>query len=101
MLVLANPPHPGDFIRTEVIEAGGLTVTGAAEALGISRSALSAFLNGRANLSPEMAIRIEKAFGLKMEILMRMQSAYDIAQARRMAKRIRGVRRHSIIAVAR
>jgi antitoxin HigA-1 len=82
-------PHPGDFIRTEIIEPAGLSVTAAAAALQVSRPALSALLNGRADLSGDMALRIEKAFGVKMDTLMRMQSAYDIAQTRRREKEIR------------
>jgi antitoxin HigA-1 len=79
---LKNPPHPGSFIRSEIIEANGLNVTSGAVVLGVTRPALSNLLNERANLSPEMALRIEKAFGVKMDTLMRMQNAYDIAQAR-------------------
>jgi len=85
---MKNPPHPGDFIRTEIIEAAGLTVTAAAHALRVSRPALSSLLNCNADLSGEMALRIEKAFGVKMDTLMRMQSAYDIAQTRKRASRI-------------
>ena len=80
---MLNPPHPGAFVRTEVIEPLGLTVSGAATALGVSRPALSALLNGRAGLSGTMALRIEKAFGVRMDTLMRMQASYDIAGARR------------------
>ena len=76
------PPHPGDFIRTEIIEPAGLTVTAAAAVLHVSRPALSSLLNCKADLSGEMALRIEKAFGVKMDTLMRMQSSYDIAQTR-------------------
>ncbi len=79
---LKNPPHPGSFVRSEIVEAHGLSVTDAARALGVTRPALSAFLNGRASLSPEMAVRLEKAFGVSLETLMRMQNSYDIAQAR-------------------
>jgi addiction module HigA family antidote len=86
---MKNPSHPGGFIRTEIFDPLGLSVTEAALALGVTRPALSAFLNERASLSPEMAIRIEKAFGLKLETLMRMQNAYDIAQARRRAPSIK------------
>jgi addiction module HigA family antidote len=75
-------PHPGDFIRTEIIQPAGLSVTAAAAALDVSRPALSSLLNGKADLSGEMALRIEKAFGVKMDTLMRMQSSYDIARAR-------------------
>ena len=84
-----NPPHPGDFIRTEIIQPAGLTVTDAAKALQVSRPALSSLLNGKANLSGDMALRIEKAFGVNMDTLMRMQSSYDIAETRKREKEIR------------
>src|SRR2546427_5868573 len=90
---MKNPPHPGDFIRTEIVEAAGLSVTAAAAALHVSRPALSSLLNRKADLSGEMALRIEKAFGVRMDTLMRMQGAYDIAQARKDAGKIR-VRRY-------
>ncbi len=80
---LKEPAHPGVFVKHEVLKPLGLSVTDAAEVLGITRPALSALLNERAHLSPEMAIRIEKAFGVSMETLMRMQNSYDIAQARK------------------
>jgi len=80
---LKEPAHPGGFVRHEVLKPLGLSVTEAADALGVTRPALSALLNERAQLSPEMAIRIEKAFGVSMETLMRMQNSYDIAQARK------------------
>ena len=86
---MKNPPHTGDFIRTEIIEPSGLTVTAAAKLLQVSRPALSSLLNQRADLSAEMALRIEKAFGLRMETLMAMQTAYDIAQARKGEKLIK------------
>ena len=79
---LKNPAHPGGFVKHEIIEPLGLSVTAAAEVLGVTRAALSALLNERANLSPEMALRIEKAFGVSMDTLMRMQNSYDIAQTR-------------------
>ena len=79
---LKNPPHPGGFVRTEIIEALGLSVTAAAAVLGVTRAALSAFLNERSSLSPEMALRIEKGFGVSMDTLMRMQMRYELAQAR-------------------
>jgi addiction module HigA family antidote len=65
-----------------------LSVTDAALALGVTRPALSKFLNGRASLSPEMALRLEKAFGIAMDVLMRMQSSYDIAEARKREQKI-------------
>jgi addiction module HigA family antidote len=96
---MKNPPHPGDFIRTEIIEPAGLSVTAAAAALKVSRPALSSLLNGKANLSGEMALRFEKAFGVRMETLMRMQSSYDIAQTRKRERQI-NVKRISARATA-
>jgi len=87
--MMMSPAHPGGFIKTEIIEPLAISVTEAAIALGVTRPALSAFLNERSSLSPDMAIRIEKAFGLKLETLMRMQNAYDIAEARRRASSIK------------
>ena len=86
---MKRPPHPGNFIRTEITEPAELTVTEASAALGVSRPALSSLLNGKASLSGEMALRIEKAFGVKRDTLMRMQSACDIAQTRKLEKQIR------------
>jgi addiction module HigA family antidote len=82
-LRLRRAAHPGGFVKHEVLQPLGLSVTDAADVLGVTRPALSALLNERAHLSAEMAIRIEKAFGVSMEALMRMQNSYDIAQARR------------------
>ena len=79
---MARPAHPGQFLRMEVIEPLDLSVTRAAKVLGVTRPALSALLNGRAALSSDMALRVEKAFGLKMDTLLRMQTAYEIAEAR-------------------
>ncbi len=92
---LKNPPHPGDFIRTEIIQPAGLSVTAAAAALHVSRPALSNLLNSSADLSGDMALRIEKAFGVKMDTLMRMQASYDIAQTRKREKKIRVQRIHA------
>jgi len=80
---LKNPPHLGEFLKEDVILPLGLSVTEAAKVLGVSRSALSKLLNEGSRLSPEMALRIEKAFGLSMDTLMRAQNSYDIAQARK------------------
>lgn len=80
---MAEPVHPGEFIRTEVLGPYGLSVKEAANVLGVVRPTLSALLNTRASLSAEMALRIEKAFGVSMDTLMRMQNSYDIAQARK------------------
>ncbi len=85
---MKNPPHPGDFIRTEIIEPAGLSVTAAAAVLQVSRPALSNLLNSKADLSGDMALRVEKAFGVKMDTLMRMQANYDIAQTRKREKEI-------------
>jgi antitoxin HigA-1 len=86
---MKNPPHVGGFVKHEILEPLALNVTEAAKALGITRPALSTFLNERADLSPEMALRIEMAFGVSMDLLMRMQNSYDIARARKAAKGIR------------
>ena len=86
---IKNPPHPGDFIRTEIIEPAGLSVTAASAALPVSPPALSSLLNGKDKLSGETALRIEETFGVKMDTLMRMQSAYDIAQTRKRENEIR------------
>ena len=88
---MKNPPHPGGFVRAEIIEPTGLSVTAAAEVLGVTRPALSSLLNERSALSPDMALRIEKAFGVSMDTLMRMQGSYDIAQARRRESQIKVV----------
>ena len=85
---MKTPPHPGDFIRTELIHPAGLSVTAAAAALHVSRPALSSLLNGKADLSGDMALRIEKAFGVKMDTLMRMQASYNIARTRKREKKI-------------
>lgn len=74
--------HPGGWLRRQVIDPHNLTVKRAAEVLHVSRPALSNLLNGNADLSAEMAIRFEKVFGLNADTLLRMQSAYDIAEAR-------------------
>ena len=82
-MAMKDPPHVGGLIRRQVIEPLGLTVTEAAKALGVGRQALSSLLNGKAALTSEMGLRVEKAFGPKMEHLMRMQLAYDLARARK------------------
>ena len=81
-LRMKNPARPGGFVKSEIVEAMGLSVTGAASALGVTRPALSALRNERASLSPEMALRIEKAFGASMDTLLRMRTSHDIARAR-------------------
>ena len=79
---MKNPPHPGDLIKTEVIGALGLNVSKAAEILKVRRATLSDLLHGKAALTPEMALRIEQAFGPNMDHLLRMQLAYEVAKAR-------------------
>jgi addiction module HigA family antidote len=85
---MKNPPHPGDLIRTEIIEELGLTVKKAAEILKVRRATLSDLLHGKATLTPDMALRIEKAFGPDMDRLLRMQLAYDVAKTREHARSI-------------
>jgi antitoxin HigA-1 len=80
---MKRPAHPGGFVKSEIVAPLGLSVTQAAGVLGVTRAALSAVLNARADLSPEMALRLEKAFGVSMDTLMRMQNSYDVARARR------------------
>ena len=86
---MKNPAHPGGFVKREIIGELGISVTAAAAALGVTRAALSALLNERGRLSPEMALRMEKAFGVSMDTLMRMQNSYDIAQARKRENEIK------------
>lgn len=81
--------HAGVWLRTEIVEPHGLTVSAAAEKLGVSRQAMSSLLNGRAGISAEMAIRFEKAFGLRADSLLRMQASHDLAEARRHEKDIK------------
>ncbi len=78
---MKNPPHPGKVVRVSCLEPLGLSVTEGARALGVSRQALSNLVNGRARVSSEMAIRLAKAFGSTTETWIRLQTAYDIAQA--------------------
>ncbi len=81
-MTIKNPPHPCEIIREEIIKALGLTVTGAAEILGVRRATLSDVTNGKASVTAEMALRLEKAFGVSMDLLLKMQAGYDAAQAR-------------------
>lgn len=74
--------HPGDWLKSEVVEPHGISINRLAASFHVSRQALSNLFNGRAALSADMAIRFEKAFGIKADTLMRMQTAYDMAQAR-------------------
>jgi addiction module HigA family antidote len=81
--------HPGDWLRSEIVEPHGLSVTDAARHLGVTRQAMSNLLNARAGLSADMAIRFEKAFGIKADTLLRMQTAFELAQARANESEIR------------
>jgi antitoxin HigA-1 len=86
---LKNPPHVGGCIHREIVDAIPLSVTDAAKALGVTRPALSALLHEHVDLSPEIALRIEKAFGVSMDTLMRMQNSYVIARVRKTVKQIK------------
>lgn len=81
--------HPGLWLAEEIVAPRALSVTALADALGVTRQAMSQLLNGRSGLSAEMAIRFEKAFGLKAETLLRMQAAHDLAAAREGSDRIK------------
>jgi antitoxin HigA-1 len=86
---MKNPSHPGSIIKHDVLDPLGLSVTDAAGVLGVSRPTLSLLLNERTDLSPEMALRIEKAFGPKMDHLMRIQLAHTLAATRAREKSIK------------
>jgi addiction module HigA family antidote len=88
-----KPPHPGDFIRTEILDALHLSIARAAEILGVRRATLSDLIHGKTSLSPEMALRLEKAFGVSMDTLLRMQAWYDSYTMRQRADEI-DVRRY-------
>jgi addiction module HigA family antidote len=85
---MKNPPHPGAVVREEVLQPLGLSLTKAAKILGVRRATLSDLANGKTALSAEMALRLEKAFGVSMDLLLRMQAGYDAAQARRRAAEV-------------
>ncbi|MBH0198096.1 MAG: HigA family addiction module antidote protein [Nitrospira sp.] len=82
---MKNPPHPGRIIRQECIEPLGLTVTDAAKHLRVTRQALNNLVNGRAGISPEMAIRLSQAFGSSPEVWLGLQLDYDLAHAAKRA----------------
>ena len=91
---MKNPVHPGALVRHDCLEFFGLSVTAGARVLGVSRQALNNVVNGRAAISPEMAIRLTKAFGSTPETWLAMQMAYDLAQARKQEGKIRVRRYH-------
>jgi len=86
---MKNPPHPGLSVRHDCIESLGLTITEAARALGVTRQALNNLVNCKAAISPEMAIRLDKAFGGGADTWLRLQAAYDLAQAEKHASKIK------------
>jgi addiction module HigA family antidote len=86
---MKKPSHAGDVIYWGILEPLGLSISKAAEILGVRRATLSAVVNGKASLSPELALRVEKAFGPKVDHLLRIQAAYDAAQVRKRAKQIK------------
>ena len=85
---MKNPPHPGELVGEDVIEPLGLSVTKAAELLDVRRATLSDVIHGKAALSADMALRLEKAFGVSMDLLLKMQAGYDAGQARQKAGKI-------------
>jgi antitoxin HigA-1 len=87
--MMHNPPHPGQVIRRQCLEPLGLSVTDAARGLGVSRNTLSMLINGRAGISPDMAIRLSKGFGGTPESWLRQQMHYDLWQARQRHRAIR------------
>lgn len=87
-MAMENPPHPGEVIRELCIDPLGLTVTAAAKGLGVSRKALSELLNGHSGISPEMAVRLSKAFGGSVESWLRQQMQYDLARVQKQADSI-------------
>jgi addiction module HigA family antidote len=89
---MLDPPHPGEVVREECLAALNLTVTAGAKALGVTRQALNNLVNERSGISPDMAIRLEKAFGSSADMWIRMQAAYDLAQARKRQHEIKVVR---------
>ena len=86
---MKNPPHPGLSVRHDCLEPLGLNVTEAAKRLGVSRKQLSDIVNGHAGISPEMAIRLDKACGAGADMWLRLQAAYDLAQAMKHADEIK------------
>ncbi|MGB2671524.1 MAG: HigA family addiction module antitoxin [Candidatus Acidiferrum sp.] len=91
---LKNPVHPGRVVRHDCLERLGLSVIAGAKVLGVTRQALNNVVNGRSGISPEMAIRLSKAFGSTAETWLRMQLAYDLAAARKNEGNIRVRRQH-------
>ena len=91
---MKNPAHPGRIVRHDCLEPLGLSVTTGAKVLGVTRQALNNIVNGKSGISPVMAIRLTKAFGSTEETWLRMQLAYDLAQARKDRSKINVQRQH-------
>ena len=91
-----NPPHPGFTVRHDCLEPLGLTVTAGAKVLGVTRQALNNLVNGKAGISPEMAVRLAKAFGATPEMWLRLQMAYDLAQVRQQQISVKRVTRNTL-----
>jgi antitoxin HigA-1 len=87
--VMKNPSHPGEVFYWGVLEPLNISVSEAARVLGVRRATLSALVNAKAALSPDLALRIEKAFGPKVDLMLRIQAAYDVAQVRKREKDIK------------
>lgn len=101
-MTMKNPVHPGEILKEDIIAANGLTIAKAAALLGLKRTAtLSDLLNGKSAVSPEMALRFQKVFGINMEFLLRLQLAYDVAQTKKKAADIKVTKfKPSALAVA-
>lgn len=91
---MKNPAHPGRMVKSACLEPLGLSVTEGAKILGVTRQTLTKIVNGRSGISAEMAIRLSKAFGSSAEAWVRMQSSYDLAQARQEESKIKVRRQH-------
>jgi addiction module HigA family antidote len=91
---MKNPAHPGRIVRSACLEPLGLSVTEGAEVLGVTRQTLNNVIHGKSGISPQMAIRLSKAFGSTPETWLRMQLAYDLAQARKNEDKIKVRRQH-------
>ena len=92
---MKNPPHPGRIVRQDCVEPLGLSITEAAKVLGVTRQALNNLVNGKAGISPEMAVRLSKAFGGNPEMWLRLQANYDLAQVRQDEIEVKRYRRAS------
>lgn len=92
---MKNPPHPGRIVRQDCVEPLGLSITKAAKVLGVTRQALNNLVNGKAGISPEMAVRLSKAFGGNPEMWLRLQANYELAQVDQDEIEVRRYRRAS------